>query len=73
MSNHAKKTMDTAKAQAAIKAAREGMEQEKQLADIIAEVRRIHYEAAIKKGFTPAEALFLCRDGGGKFNTGGQS
>ena len=60
MSNEANKVMTSAKTDALFQAAREALPQEVRKADMLAEVRRIHYDASIRKGFTPDEALTLC-------------
>jgi len=41
-------------------AIKEGMPQEINRADIVAQLRRVHYDASIRKGFTASEALILC-------------
>lgn len=43
-----------------IAAARRELEDERQVADLVASIRWIHYQASIKKGFTPSQALALC-------------
>lgn len=60
MSNEAQKTMTTAQREALFQAARDGMKEEARMADLLAELRRVHYDASIRKGFTPAQALVLC-------------
>ena len=60
MSSEAKKTMTTAQQEAAFNAAKGAMPAEVRKADLLAEMRRIHYNASIRKGFTKDEALFLC-------------
>jgi hypothetical protein len=60
MMNEAKKTMDAAKSKAAINAAFGELHNEVELAVLVASVRRIHYDASIKAGFTPEQAITLC-------------
>ena len=38
------------------------MPHEVKKADLLAEIRRVHYDASIRKGFTPDQALMLCMD-----------
>ena len=52
--------MERAARLANIAAAQRELEDERQVADLVASVRWIHYQASIKKGFTPAQALALC-------------
>ena len=56
----ARKVMTAATMSALTLAVKEGMPQEINRADIVAQIRRIHYEASIRKGFTASEALVLC-------------
>ena len=56
----ARKAMTAATMSALTLAVKEGMPQEINRADIVAQIRRIHYEASIRKGFTASEALVLC-------------
>ena len=60
MSNEAHKTMTAAQREAAINGIKAAMPAERQTADVLAELRRIHYDASIRKGFTPEQALVLC-------------
>lgn len=60
MSNEADKAMAAAKFEALIETARQAMPEEARKADLIAQVRRIHYDASIRKGFTAEQALVLC-------------
>jgi len=60
MSNEAQKAMTSAKRESLFHAAKEGMKEEARIADILAEQRRIHYDASIRKGFTTEQALVLC-------------
>lgn len=64
MKDEAHKAMSTAKTNAAFEAARSAMPDEQRRADLIAQVRKIHYDAYIRKGFTPHQALFLCTETG---------
>ena len=56
----ARKAMTAANMMALTQSVRDGLPQEVQRADIVAQIRRIHYEASIRKGFTASEALVLC-------------
>ena len=56
----ARKAMTDATMSALTLAVKDGMPQEINRADIVAQIRRIHYEASIRKGFTASEALVLC-------------
>ena len=60
MSVNAKAAMERAARMANIAAASRELEDERQVADLVASVRWIHYQASLKKGFTPAQALVLC-------------
>jgi len=60
MSNEAHKAMTAAKADAAFAAIKAALPNEHRSADVLAELRRIHYDASIRKGFTPEQALVLC-------------
>lgn len=60
MSNAANKAMKQAELDALFEAARQAMPNEVRKADLLAQLRRIHYEASIRKGFTADEALTLC-------------
>lgn len=55
------KVMQGANQKALVDAAWREMDQERALAGLLAEMRRIHYDAYIKKGFTPEQALVLCQ------------
>lgn len=58
--SEASKTMSAAQVAAAFDAAKKAMPDEMRKADLLAEVRKVHYDASIRKGFTPAQALTLC-------------
>ena len=60
MSNEAQKAMMSAKVDALFQAAKDAMPSEVRKADLLAEMRKIHYDACIRKGFTKDEAIFLC-------------
>ena len=62
MSNEAHRAMQAAKLDALIQSVKDAMPAEIRKADMLAEIRRVHYEASIRKGFTPDEALVLCMD-----------
>ena len=62
MANEAHKAIISAKNEALFQAARDAMPHEVKKADLLAEIRRVHYDASIRKGFTSEEALRLCLD-----------
>jgi hypothetical protein len=59
--NEAKKLMAGAAMSADVKAAFGELHDEARIAELIASIRKIHYDASIKKGFTPEQALVLCQ------------
>jgi NO-binding membrane sensor protein with MHYT domain len=62
MTNAAKRMMDAASTEALFAAAHAAMPTEARKAVLLAAVRRLHYTASIAQGFTPDEALILCKD-----------
>lgn len=56
----AKRMMDAASTEALFVAAYAAMPLEARKADLLAKMRRKHYDASIAQGFTPDEALDLC-------------
>ena len=60
MTSEADRTMNQAKIAALYEAAMREMSFEVKRADLLAQVRRIHYDASIRNGFTPEQALLLC-------------
>ena len=60
MKNEAGKIMHKANTEALFNAVTEAMPAEIRKADLLAEMRRIHYDASIRKGFSKKEALVLC-------------
>jgi len=62
MTDTAKRMMDAAKTEALFAAAHNAMPGEARKAVLLAAVRRLHYNASIAQGFTPDEALILCKD-----------
>jgi hypothetical protein len=58
--SEAHKSMTAAKMYALTLAIKDGMPLEINRADILAQIRRVHYDASIRKGFTASEALILC-------------
>ena len=61
MSNEANKSMTQAQREAVFTAAEEETRAvEPRKAALLASVRRLHYDASIRKGFTPDQALALC-------------
>jgi|TARA_R110000851_G_scaffold207162_1_gene359140 hypothetical protein len=59
--NEAKKMMGKASATAKLEAAFGELADELIIANLVASCRRLHYDASIKKGFTPEQALVLCQ------------
>ena len=62
MTDTAKRMMDDAKTDALFAAAHAAMPGVKRQAELMAKMRRLHYDASIAQGFTPDEALTLCID-----------
>jgi hypothetical protein len=62
MTDAAKRMMDDASTEALFAAAHAAMPGEARKAVLLAAVRRLHYNASIAQGFTPDEALILCKD-----------
>jgi len=60
MTNEADRTMAQAKMAALCESAMREMPGEIKRAEVLAQVRRVHYDASIRKGFTPEQALILC-------------
>jgi len=60
MNYEARKALNAARDEANVQAVKDGMPQEIRRADLLAEIRRVHYDASIRKGFTPEQALVLC-------------
>ena len=62
MTDTAKRMMDDAKTDALFAAAHAAMPGVKRQAELLAKMRRLHYDASIAQGFTPDEALILCME-----------
>ena len=62
MTDTAKRMMEAAKADALFAAAHSAMPGVKRQAELMAKMRRLHYDASIAQGFTPDDALILCMD-----------
>ena len=62
MTDTAKRMMDDAKTDALFAAAHSAMPGVKRQAELMAKMRRLHYDASIAQGFTPDDALILCMD-----------
>lgn len=58
--SEAKKVMSAAQQDALYATVKEHMPAEVRKADLLAEMRKVHYDACIRKGFTADQALFLC-------------
>lgn len=59
--SEAKKIMSDAKMDALFNAVKAALPHERQKAELLAEMRRIYYDASIRKGFTQEQALDLCK------------
>ena len=60
MADAAKRMMDAASTEALFAAAHAAMPGVKRQAELLAKMRRVHYDASIAQGFTPDDALILC-------------
>jgi hypothetical protein len=56
-----KKLLTDAAAAANIEMAISHLGNEARIADFVASIRKLHYDASIKKGFTPEQSLVLCQ------------
>ena len=59
-SQSAKEAMDGAKHAAAMDSVNRNFSQIIEQAALLARIRRAHFDASIKQGFTPEQALVLC-------------
>ena len=62
MTDAAKRMMEAAKTDALFAAAHAALPRVKRQAELLAKMRRLHYDASIAQGFTPDDALILCMD-----------
>ena len=62
MTDTAKRMMDDAKTDALFAAAHAALPGVKRQAELMAKMRRLHYDASIAQGFTPDDALILCME-----------
>jgi len=60
MNDAAKRMMDAANTEALFAAAHAAIPLEARKAELLAKMRRLHYNASIGQGFTPEEAIDLC-------------
>ena len=60
MTDAAKRMMEEAKTEALFAAAERAMPAVERQAELLAKMRRTHYDASIAQGFKPHEALQLC-------------
>jgi hypothetical protein len=60
MSNEAKRVIDNAKSNAAYAHLERLMPDVARQADLVARIRWINYDASIRQGFTPEQAIILC-------------
>jgi hypothetical protein len=62
MNDAAKRMMAAANTEALFAAAHAAIPLEARKADLLAKMRRLHYNASVEAGFTADEALTLCMD-----------
>jgi len=62
MTDTAKRMMDAANTEALFAAAENALPLEARKAELMAKMRRLHYDASIAQGFSLDEALTLCMD-----------
>jgi len=62
MTDIAKRMIEAAKTEALFAAAHSAMPLESRKAELLAKMRRLHYNASIAQGFSPDEALALCME-----------
>ena len=62
MTDTAKRMMDAASTEALFAAAENAPPGVKRQAELMAKMRRLHYDASIAQGFTPDDALILCME-----------
>ena len=62
MTDTAKRMIEAARTEALFAAAHAAMPLEARKAELLAKMRRMHYDASIAQGFTPDEALTLCME-----------
>ena len=62
MTDTAKRMMDAAKTEALFASAHAAIPLEARRAELLAKMRRVHYDASIAQGFSPDEALALCME-----------
>ena len=60
MTNAAKRMIEAAKTDALFAAAHAAIPLEARKAELLAKMRRLHYNASIVQGFSPDEAIDLC-------------
>ena len=60
MADEAKRVIDSAKSNAAYAHLKRLMPDVATQADLVARIRRINYDASIRQGFTPEQAIILC-------------
>jgi hypothetical protein len=62
MTDAAKRMMDAANTEALFAAAHSALPLEARKAELLAKMRRLHYDANIGQGFSPDDALILCME-----------
>ena len=62
MTDTAKRMMDAANTEALFASAHAAIPLEARKAELLAKMRRVHYDASIAQGFSPDEALALCME-----------
>jgi len=58
--SEAKRVIDSAKSNAAYAHLERLMPDVARQADLVARIRRLNYDASIRQGFTPEQAIILC-------------
>jgi len=62
MTDTAKRMIEAAKTEALFASAHAAIPLEARKAELLAKMRRVHYDASIAQGFSPEDALILCMD-----------
>ena len=62
MTDTAKRMMHAASTEALFASAHAAIPLEARKAELLAKMRRVHYDASIAQGFSPGEALALCME-----------
>jgi len=62
MTDTAKRMIEAAKTEALFASAHAAIPLEARKAELLAKMRRVHYDASIAQGFSPEDALILCME-----------